>query len=301
MGNDKHGRYRIRAVVEATGISAPTLRSWERRYGIPTPERTQSAYRLYSDDDIAVISRMRDLMLQGVATAEAAHTVRGKPPDNVPTLRDPYEVAAEGIFTATLELDPYGIELAIQRAFTLGNAVTVYERVIAEAMRRIGEQWANNALSIAQEHIAAEVTTNALRDMLRFVQPVDSDRTILLACYQGERHVLALYGIGLRFAAWGFKSTTLGPDCPPQAVAHAVNKLEPDIVGLSLNIAADPTAARALVSGYAEACGTTPWLLGGRAAEFLRAEVEQYGGTVVNGDMQALRAIVEKHVRGTAR
>ena len=46
-------RYRINAVAEMTGVPAPTLRAWERRYGIPRPGRSESSYRLYSDADVA--------------------------------------------------------------------------------------------------------------------------------------------------------------------------------------------------------------------------------------------------------
>lgn len=301
MMTDKRGRYRIQAVVEATGISAPTLRSWERRYGVPTPERTQSAYRLYSDEDISLITRMRDLTLQGMAAAEAAGMVRGMAVPDAPTMRDPYELAADGIVEATHDFDPYGIELAVQRALTLGDATTVYERVIAKAMRRIGEDWASAVISVAQEHLAAEIATNALRDLLRLIQPADTTRSILLACFQGERHVLGLYGIGLRFAAWGFKTTTLGPDCPPQAIADSVQKLKPDVVGLSITMGQDVERSRAVVDAYAEACGATPWLVGGNAAETVRDRVEARGGIIVDGDPSAWRAIVEKHVRKANR
>ena len=46
-------RYRIQTVSQMTGIPAATLRAWERRYGFPEPERTQSSYRLYSEQDIS--------------------------------------------------------------------------------------------------------------------------------------------------------------------------------------------------------------------------------------------------------
>ena len=44
--------YNTKAVVQETGISASTLRAWERRYGLPTPTRTQNNYRLYSPNGI---------------------------------------------------------------------------------------------------------------------------------------------------------------------------------------------------------------------------------------------------------
>ena len=69
------GRYRIQAVAEMTGVSAATLRAWERRYGIPSPSRTASAYRLYSDRDIALVRQVRELCEGGMAPSQAAQVV----------------------------------------------------------------------------------------------------------------------------------------------------------------------------------------------------------------------------------
>ena len=78
MSNEvsKSGRYRIRVVSEMTGIPSATLRAWERRYGIPSPQRTASSYRLYSDFDVETVRQMRDLCDQGVSPSEAARMLK---------------------------------------------------------------------------------------------------------------------------------------------------------------------------------------------------------------------------------
>ena len=40
--------YNLKAVVQETGLKPDTLRAWERRYGLPEPQRTESRHRLYS-------------------------------------------------------------------------------------------------------------------------------------------------------------------------------------------------------------------------------------------------------------
>ena len=45
-------RFNLKAVVQQTGIKPDTLRAWERRYGLPTPERSSGGHRLYSQDDV---------------------------------------------------------------------------------------------------------------------------------------------------------------------------------------------------------------------------------------------------------
>lgn len=71
-------RYRIQTVSQMTGIPAATLRAWERRYGFPEPERTQSSYRLYSERDVSSIKQLKTLCEQGISTSEAVRTVRAR-------------------------------------------------------------------------------------------------------------------------------------------------------------------------------------------------------------------------------
>ena len=70
------GPLRIHAVAELTGVPEPTLRAWERRYGIPCPERTSSGYRLYGAREVDEVRRMKELCEAGMAAAEAAALVR---------------------------------------------------------------------------------------------------------------------------------------------------------------------------------------------------------------------------------
>jgi DNA-binding transcriptional MerR regulator/quercetin dioxygenase-like cupin family protein len=52
--------YRIGQAARAVGVSASALRLWERQ-GLVHPERSDGRYRLYSDDDVARLRRVRDL------------------------------------------------------------------------------------------------------------------------------------------------------------------------------------------------------------------------------------------------
>ena len=43
----------IKEAATRTGISIPTIRVWERRYGVVSPTRTPAGYRLYDEQSIA--------------------------------------------------------------------------------------------------------------------------------------------------------------------------------------------------------------------------------------------------------
>lgn len=75
MSTAPQGRFRVSAVAEKTGLTAATIRGWERRYGVPKPSRSGNNYRLYEETDIAELESMKGHVERGVAPAEAAELV----------------------------------------------------------------------------------------------------------------------------------------------------------------------------------------------------------------------------------
>ncbi|QPK80920.1 MerR family transcriptional regulator [Schaalia sp. ZJ405] len=65
----------VTAVSVKLGISASTLRTWERRYGLGPGERQAGSHRRYLPEDVARLARMVELIRSGVATSDAAATV----------------------------------------------------------------------------------------------------------------------------------------------------------------------------------------------------------------------------------
>ena len=63
--------YNTKAVVQQTGVPAPTLRAWERRYALLAPERAENAYRLYSERDIILIRWLRERIDNGLSISQA--------------------------------------------------------------------------------------------------------------------------------------------------------------------------------------------------------------------------------------
>ncbi|MAI40999.1 MAG: MerR family transcriptional regulator [Candidatus Azotimanducaceae bacterium] len=55
----------IAAVTQMTGIAGHTLRKWESRYALVTPERTSTGRRLYTQDNIEKLILVRELTSRG--------------------------------------------------------------------------------------------------------------------------------------------------------------------------------------------------------------------------------------------
>src|SRR5512135_651212 len=61
----------MKTVVQQTGITPTTLRAWERRYGILQPDRSDGGYRLYSEQDIALLRWLKGQIEAGVNIGRA--------------------------------------------------------------------------------------------------------------------------------------------------------------------------------------------------------------------------------------
>lgn len=284
-----------------TGVSAATLRAWERRYGIPAPQRTASAYRLYTERDVELIKRVRELCEGGIAPAQAAQMVqaaRGSREESVRLEADTAELATQKILAGVDRFDGDMIEAAVRHAMFLGSAPTLFDRVFGPVLFEIGERWHAGAMSVGQEHLASEIIGAGLRDALRMIRPGAPAKTAVLACFADEEHVLPVLGMALVLAGWNVHAVVLGARTPPLAIRHAVAEIRPDLVGLSTMIVPEPHQARALVEEYAEACGRTPWMVGGAAASEIRGLVEACGGVVAPGDRTQLRIAVDRLTNG---
>ncbi len=289
-------RFRIHTVAEMTGIPASTLRAWERRYGIPTPERTQSAYRLYTDEDVDLLKRMKCLCEGGISPSEASRMlspVEAPSEPAVPMTGSPYDVATQRIVHAVEAFDPALLRLEVARATYLGCASEVFERVIAPVMRTIGQGWHEGRITVAQEHMATESLLGTVRDLHRLVQPT-GERTVLLACIAGESHVLPVYGVAFRFNAWGYRTEVLGANTPPEAIADAVSALSPAAIGLSMTTPRSAAEMDLLLDSYVLACQGRPWVLGGVAAGCHEEAVAARGGMVCSEDLSPVRAQLER-------
>jgi DNA-binding transcriptional MerR regulator/quercetin dioxygenase-like cupin family protein len=79
-----NGSLRISEVAKRVGISSSALRAWET-LGLVTPQRTQSRYRLYSEDDVRLLQRALFLRrARGLNPAAIVHILKRQGVVSVP-------------------------------------------------------------------------------------------------------------------------------------------------------------------------------------------------------------------------
>lgn len=63
-------------VAERTGLAAGTIRMWEQRFGMPSPRRLPSGYRVYGVDDVDLLRRALAYRERGLSVAAALERAR---------------------------------------------------------------------------------------------------------------------------------------------------------------------------------------------------------------------------------
>ena len=68
--------YNMKAVAQRTGIPAPTLRAWERRYGLLQPQRTGKGHRLYPPGQVERIRQILTWLGRGVSVGQVSELLQ---------------------------------------------------------------------------------------------------------------------------------------------------------------------------------------------------------------------------------
>jgi MerR family transcriptional regulator, light-induced transcriptional regulator len=137
---------------------------------------------------------------------------------------------------ALLAGDEVAAEIAIREAIDAGlSTAQIDDEIIAPALWFVGELWARGEITVADEHLATEISVRVLalqRESRRLALERPSRRVMLAAC-AGERHVVALRMVVDLLLEARYDVLMLGADVPSGALAAAARRHRPDVICLS--------------------------------------------------------------------
>ena len=107
--------------------------------------------------------------------------------------------------------------------------------VITPAMRTVGDLWKDGAITVADEHLATQISTRVLmlqREAFRAVERRPGAPVLLLGM-PGEHHILGLQMAASMLLHAGYGVVMLGGDVPLGDLSAAVERHRPAVVGLT--------------------------------------------------------------------
>ncbi|MBD3670002.1 MAG: MerR family transcriptional regulator [Gammaproteobacteria bacterium] len=231
----------IGSVERDTGIGRDTLRVWERRYGFPVPKRNDKGERLYSDEQLRHLQRIRRLMDFGLRPgrllkldavgldALEAEILSARPAIGEENIRHVLEVVRAH--------DSVGLEQLLDESYRSQGMEDFILKTVAPLLHAVGEAWAAGEIAVYEEHYLSQQLIHFLHTRLnRQPRPTGSPR-ILLATLPGELHTLGLLMTLTVLRARGVHAINLGGEVPMDQVKEAARRFQVEAVGLTFSSA----------------------------------------------------------------
>ena len=203
-------------------IPVPTIRSWERRYGFPTPARTDGRHRRYSTEEIELLRALRDEITRGHPAGEAVQVVRRARVRTGPRRH----AHLDGFLAAAMDLDPVELRRALDAAVDEMGIDHAIGDVALPAMREMGTRWRTGTCDVAHEHLATEAVRAWLARLTALASPPFRQPSIVLACGPKDLHSVGLEAFAALLARRGWPIRTLGALTPPGSLVTAVRAAE---------------------------------------------------------------------------
>jgi DNA-binding transcriptional MerR regulator/methylmalonyl-CoA mutase cobalamin-binding subunit len=246
MGEDPEPpTYSIRVASRLTGLSADTLRIWERRYGFPKPARNGARARVYTDADLERLLLVARALKAGFRASEVIHRgveelqrlISSSAQAELQALRESPRISA--LLRALGEDDANAVRNGLRQAVaTLGPRAFVLD-LAAPLVEQVGEAWATGRLAVRHEHLLSEALSTQLRLLFSAYEPEARGPVFLLATLSNEQHGLGLEMAALYLALEGATPRLLGVDTPPDQIVEAARALGARVVGLSVSSSAN--------------------------------------------------------------
>lgn len=188
-----------------------------------------------------------------------------------------------------LLLDGRGIDVGslIRKVVSDGApAGDVYLHLIAPALHRVGEEWANGRIGVAVEHRATEIIASIMIKLGDFFRRRGPSRgTAVTLTPPGELHCLPSQMVADFLRAAGYDVHHLGKEMPAQELRRFVQLVDTNVVAISLTIVPeDPALLRSLVSAAREG-GDPLVVVGGQGSS---PDIADMAGAVHIADLSDL-------------
>mgnify|MGYP006285624797 CR=1 FL=1 len=237
---EKNAKYPIKYVSLRTGFSQNLIRTWENRYKLLDPERTETNRRLYSNKDIDKLLAIKKALNAGMKIGELSDM---STEDIQKIAADTQEEAGE------MEVSPSD---AVNKAITyikdfkqkelkeyLGKQKIRRSKkdyitgLLIPILTKIGDYWESGRLRISQEHFASSIIREELSALIE--TPGDKNSPKLICCTpKGQEHDLIALAISALLSMTGIQIVFLGANVPAEEIIATAEQTNAMAVVLSI-------------------------------------------------------------------
>jgi methanogenic corrinoid protein MtbC1 len=241
----------IGAVSRACGVPVETLRTWERRYGVPAPTRSNGGQRLYAATVVEHLNSVKAVIDAGIRPAQAlklspaeleSSLGRSRPPavpEPVPpalvnTTPQPDPTVLEWV-RAAARLDPDALDHGLRSDWVRMGMFDFLESRLVPFIWQIGEAWARDEIGVVHEHFASDRVTEFLGSLWRPLSDRATGPRLIGSTLPTEQHALGLHMAALVATAAGSRISYIAVDTPLHELARATRQSNAAAVFVSVS------------------------------------------------------------------
>jgi DNA-binding transcriptional MerR regulator len=250
------GLYPMRVVSRLTGLTADTIRVWERRYGAVDPDRTEGNKRRYSGAQVRRLVLLRRATELGHSIGQVARLhddelrrLIGEMGPDIASKASLYAAVVEDYLEAILEYDVQRAESILTRTAAILPPMTLTLEVIVPLLRRVGDAWSSDQLRISHEHIISGQLRSLLGALMRHTDPVSDAPRAIVATPPNHLHEFGAIIGAFMAASRGLEPIYLGTHMPFADIAEAADQSGAVLIILSIARDSEPDERESLIAG----------------------------------------------------
>ncbi len=225
--------YSIKDLERYSGVKAHTLRIWEQRYNLLSPNRSLTNIRSYNNADLRHIMNVSFLNNQGV---KISHIAKLSPQEINAQVNEISEksiipaIQVESFVAAMIAFD----EEKFENTFALCSEKIGFDKTMTDViypfLEKLGILWHTGIASPGQEHFIINLIRQKLivaTELLKF-KSTKKSKKFLLYLPENEFHEVALLYYNYLLRAMGHLTYYLGQSVPYEDLCKTYNQLHPE-------------------------------------------------------------------------
>lgn len=232
--------YSIKDLEHLSGIKAHTIRIWEQRYQLFSPQRTATNIRFYSDDDLKLILNIASLKNHGYKISKIVampQDILAEEVQKIGLENRSHEDQVSALTLAMIDLNEEAFTSILEECTEMLGFEKVMMDIIYPFMRKIGILWLTNSINPAQEHFISHLVRQKLIVATDQAGINANGPLFLLFLPEGELHELGLLFANFLLRSKGAKTIFFGQTVPLDALEEVYHKLNPQYLITSLTTA----------------------------------------------------------------
>jgi DNA-binding transcriptional MerR regulator/methylmalonyl-CoA mutase cobalamin-binding subunit len=245
------GKYKMGTISRRTGFSPMLLRAWERRHGLLKPERGSGGHRLYTENDLQLLYRVKELIDSGRSIGEIAligrqallaqgaalrlrevhvpsGSIDGPSAESGPVLGPEFEAYRGSIIEAAATLDRERLDRTLDDALARFAPDAVLHNVITPTAHEIGRLWMSGQLTVASEHVASGAFAHRIGKLLESAgMGLQKAPGVLCGCFPDENHQLGAMMLAYELTRSGMRVDYIGAALPFEDLEQAIEVRQP--------------------------------------------------------------------------